>query len=78
MIPVFVGETVGGRRQVILEGGQLGLQLRNLVKPPLDTRSCDLLDELGDLELDADGVVLETRIIHGTGRTRSRRSRTPS
>ena len=64
VIPVLSGDLLGRRRQLVLEGVELRLELRYPVEPSLHSRPLDLLHQLGDLELDANSVILQTRIVH--------------
>ena len=64
MGPVLGGNAVRRGCQLVLQGGQLGLELCHALRTSLDPGSFDLFDQLGDLKLHADGVVLQTRIIH--------------
>ena len=58
------GELLGGFDQLELEGVDLALQLVGLRRAALYERPLPLLDELGHLELDADRVICQSRIVH--------------
>ena len=66
---MLAGDRVSGAGQVVLEFLELGLELSYPVEPPLNPGPLDPLDQIGDLQFDAAGVVLEAGVRHGDSGT---------
>jgi uncharacterized membrane protein len=64
-LEVLLDDRLGRRREVVLQRGDLALELGHPVGQPLHACSLEGLVELGQLELDADGMVFESWIRHG-------------
>lgn len=64
---VLVGDALGRRREVVSQPSQLSLEISHAFGAPLHLGPFELLGQLGELQLDPDGVVFQTWIRHAPG-----------
>lgn len=59
-----LGDLLGRVSQFLLEPGYLRLNRLRFVVETLDAGAIGLIDEFGQLELDSEGVIFESWIVH--------------